>query len=316
VLKTDWKDDKLSSSMNGQRQYIEIENSNGTVSFSDVSEYDQVGDEFGAKELNELGAEINQMYTDTQQASDMAQASAESARQSAENAMASTPEGYQNFVNSTNEHLSTLDGKMQNFNTYENYTVVDSVSNNHITRLQVASDSHQSYLFNHEEGTDDWFGETLSTYLNAPTGVDILTYICDTSIFSEGTRKLVRGYNSVNSPLNNDDNDFYYDVIKGPVAWFKVIAYDVRSTNIYINEKINNVWQGWKPIRCDMIQGTLSAGATSVTITDSRITTDATYDIYASKFGISPTAVTVNNGSMILTFDKQTEPITVGVKIV
>jgi hypothetical protein len=205
---------------------------------------------------------------------------------------------------------------MQNFNTYENYTVVDSVSNNHITRLQVASDSHQSYLFNHEEGTDDWFGETLSTYLNAPTGVDILTYICDTSIFSEGTRKLVRGYNSVNSPLNNDDNDFYYDVIKGPVAWFKVIAYDVRSTNIYINEKINNVWQGWKPIRCDMIQGTLSAGATSVTITDSRITTDATYDIYASKFGISPTAVTVNNGSMILTFDKQTEPITVGVKIV
>jgi hypothetical protein len=91
VLKTDWKDDKLSSSMNGQRQYIEIENSNGTVSFSDVSEYDQVGDEFGAKELNELGAEINQMYTDTQQASDMAQASAESARQSAENAMASTP---------------------------------------------------------------------------------------------------------------------------------------------------------------------------------------------------------------------------------
>lgn len=224
-------------------------------------------------------------------------------------------EGIADEIESQNEHLSTLDGKMQNFNSYENYTVVDSVNGNHRTRLQVASDSYQAYLFNHEENSDYWFGETISTYLDAPNNVDILAYVSNTDIFRWSTRKLVHGFNSVNSPLNNDDNDFYYDVIKSSNDWFKVIAYDVRSTNIYINEKINNVWQGWKPIRCDMITGTLSAGSTSITLTDSRITTDSVFRFFTSKFGVSPTACTVNNAAVILTFEKQTEPITVGVKL-
>ncbi len=94
----------------------------------------------------------------------------------------------------------------------------------------------------------------------------------------------------------------------------------MTRNGIYTNQKIfvKNGTNELKEVATvsPMITGTLSAGSTSVTLTDSRITTDATYDIYASKFGISPNAVTVNNGSMILTFDKQTEPITVGVKIV
>lgn len=64
-----------------------------------------------------------------------------------------------------------------------------------------------------------------------------------------------------------------------------------------------------------MIKGTLSAGATSITLTDSRITTNSIFRFFTSKFGVSPTACTVNSGAVILTFEKQTEPITVGVKL-
>lgn len=64
-----------------------------------------------------------------------------------------------------------------------------------------------------------------------------------------------------------------------------------------------------------IVSGTLSANATQVTLSDSNIKTDSYIDIYASKFGIAPTEVTVNNGSCILTFEKQSSPTTIAIKI-
>lgn len=67
--------------------------------------------------------------------------------------------------------------------------------------------------------------------------------------------------------------------------------------------------------KLSMITGTLSAGSTSITLTDERITTDSVFRFFTSKFGVSPTGATVNNGSIILTFEAQSEPLTVGVKL-
>lgn len=54
VLKTDFKNDILSESMNGKRRYKETSNSDGSISLDDVSTYDQVGSDFGAAEMNEV----------------------------------------------------------------------------------------------------------------------------------------------------------------------------------------------------------------------------------------------------------------------
>lgn len=56
-MKTDWKDDMFS----GQRKYNVTQNSDGSQSFTDVTAYTQEGDAFGAKELNEIGAEVNKI---------------------------------------------------------------------------------------------------------------------------------------------------------------------------------------------------------------------------------------------------------------
>lgn len=53
-MKTDWKDDVFE-----QRKYNMTNNSDGTVSLEDVTEYSQQGDSFGAKELNAIGEELN-----------------------------------------------------------------------------------------------------------------------------------------------------------------------------------------------------------------------------------------------------------------
>jgi len=60
---------------------------------------------------------------------------------------------------------------------------------------------------------------------------------------------------------------------------------------------------------------TLTAGQTSITITDSRITTDSALSFYTSVYGVNPTEVSVATGSVTLTFDEQDADMTVGVRV-
>ena len=60
ALPTNYKDDVLGDSMGGKRRYRMIENSDGTVSFDDVTEYTQFGSNFGAKQINETNEAVNQ----------------------------------------------------------------------------------------------------------------------------------------------------------------------------------------------------------------------------------------------------------------
>lgn len=55
ALKTNYKEDVFS----GNRKYNMINNGDGTVSFEDVTDYSQVGDTFGAADINETNSAIN-----------------------------------------------------------------------------------------------------------------------------------------------------------------------------------------------------------------------------------------------------------------
>ena len=55
-MKTDWKDDIFT-----QRKLRLTENSDGTVTPEDATDYTQRGDSFGAKELNTIGEEVNEI---------------------------------------------------------------------------------------------------------------------------------------------------------------------------------------------------------------------------------------------------------------
>ena len=60
-LRTDFKDDILDSS-NYKRKYKQVANNDGTFSFQDETTYQQVGSDYGAKEVNEERAAINNIY--------------------------------------------------------------------------------------------------------------------------------------------------------------------------------------------------------------------------------------------------------------
>lgn len=59
ALRTDYKNDELNTAVNTERQFEEVTNPNGTKSYRDVTDYSQVGDDFGADLVNSQNAEIN-----------------------------------------------------------------------------------------------------------------------------------------------------------------------------------------------------------------------------------------------------------------
>ena len=63
------------------------------------------------------------------------------------------------------------------------------------------------------------------------------------------------------------------------------------------------------------LQGTLTAGQTSITFTDSVINSSRTIDFYSDVYGVSPTDILIETGSLTLTYAKQVNDITVKVRI-
>lgn len=59
TLPVNYQDDILNSAMSGKRRFRMINNSDGTVSFEDVTTYDQVGSNFGAGQINATNAAVN-----------------------------------------------------------------------------------------------------------------------------------------------------------------------------------------------------------------------------------------------------------------
>lgn len=63
------------------------------------------------------------------------------------------------------------------------------------------------------------------------------------------------------------------------------------------------------------VSGTLTAGSTSLTLSDAAITTSSTLQFFTDIFGVAPTAATVSTGSVTLTFEAQASNMTVKVRV-
>lgn len=78
-------------------------------------------------------------------------------------------------------------------------------------------------------------------------GTDILNASIDDGKFPLMERKNVRVFNSPTSPYALGDDDFIYEVIKtSDNKFYRIIAHDMRSTNTFINSRVNDVYTGWK----------------------------------------------------------------------
>lgn len=82
-----------------------------------------------------------------------------------------------------------------------------------------------------------------------------------------------------------------------------------------VQNKVVNTELAKKANKPTVVTGTLSAGSTSITLTNNAITTDSVIDIYTSVYGVNPINVTDSNGSITLTFDAQSSNVTIRVEV-
>ena len=85
-----------------------------------------------------------------------------------------------------------------------------------------------------------------------------------------------------------------------------------NSTEFVFN---GTVWQEFGAAST-LFTETLTAGDTTITITDSQIAIGSTIDIYTDVYGLEPNNVAVTAGQIVLTFDAQGVDIHVKVKVI
>lgn len=96
------------------------------------------------------------------------------------------------------------------------------------------------------------------------------------------------------------------------------------STNDYTDTDKNKVSKlpedtntalGKKADKPTVLTGTLAAKATSLALSNAAIKESSIIDIYTDKYGVSPTAVDVDDGKITMTFEAQTVTINIRVEV-
>lgn len=88
-------------------------------------------------------------------------------------------------------------------------------------------------------------------------------------------------------------------------------AYNFNS----LNTTSKNVIGAVNELKGTELTAVLSAGSTTVTISNAAILTTSTVDIYVDKYRISPEDVTVTTGQIVLTFAEQASDLNIKVVI-
>ena len=92
-------------------------------------------------------------------------------------------------------------------------------------------------------------------------------------------------------------------------------ATEVQSAIDEVNQKVDDI--PTVSVDVEVQRGTLTAGTTSValTFTEQTIGANTLVDVYTDTYGVDPTAITISNNVVTLTFDAQASDVAVGVKV-
>lgn len=89
------------------------------------------------------------------------------------------------------------------------------------------------------------------------------------------------------------------------------LGFCTDTKEIYVGDGSENTLVGG----AITITGTLAAGSTSLTFSNSLIATSSTIDIYTSTYGVNPASVTLSAGKVVLTFEAQSAALNVKVEV-
>lgn len=153
-------------------------------------------------------------------------------------------------------------------------------------------------------------GQQATGYASGKTTVEDISNVVNNSIQYSGlntTAKTILG--AINELLAGGGGG------GSSVSWSQIVSTGTKIAEITINGATTNVYAPTSSGGYTEVTGTLTAGNTSVTLSDASITTSSTIDVYTDTFGVNPTAVSVSTGSVTLTFPAQASNVGVKVRV-
>ncbi len=136
TLPVNFKDDILNAGMDGKRKFTITQNTDGTYSIEDVTQYDQIGSNFGSAQINATNTAVNASADASKIIDDLATVAA------------NTQEGYMagalalKEVNQSLNSTSMLTLTIQNKTASNNFTLsLENIDSNDFLLIQLQSNS-------------------------------------------------------------------------------------------------------------------------------------------------------------------------------
>lgn len=156
--------------------------------------------------------------------------------------------------------------------------------------------------------------------INGTTNVTTTVYV-KKYVVSETTTTLSSGiisYDDTKANLGTDNLQGAIEKLDNKIDGIEQTAINTSYNNTASGLSATNVQGAIDEIKSEngfSLTSTLTAGATSLTFTNSKITTNSTVDIYSSVYGVNPKTVTLSNGSIAMTFKAQLSDVSVKVVV-
>lgn len=199
------------------------------------------------------------------------------------------------------------------------YEMLDLVNYNGTSWL---SKKHSQGIAPSEETGEYWFNFLGVTINETPVVNNLTTTTAGYVLDARQGKVLMDAINSANTKVGKVESSVtnLQTSLSGTQTTLATTQSSLASTQTSLNEAKTTLTTLSNSVsalqsNATVTKGTLAVGATSIVLSNSKITTSSVLSIYTSVWGVNPKTVTVASGKVTLTFDAQTVAVEVGVRV-
>lgn len=290
VLPVNYQDDIVASSMGGKRRYNLINNPDGTVSLEDVTEYTQVGSDYGAKDINETNTAVNACYSSSEVDSKLnAKINTSNIINTASTLLSATDvnqiagavgiKGLKDYI--PTKQIASYSGDFNSMETgifkctlsaCKNYppnladTTVTVLSYANALQIVVSNGNGADYTAyrRYDGGWQAWVVEGASCNFNDSYKAGLVTdalYVDFTSPYGSAnrTRRVDRAYGSYNLPKGCQFGVREVSWLGANWVVVRITGVDTASRpRIWLTEYSNGAWKSWSMLTQGLDRGSVS----------------------------------------------------------
>jgi hypothetical protein len=198
------------------------------------------------------------------------------------------------------------------WNANETYEMLDLVNHNGSSWL---SKSHSIGIAPSDEASDYWFNFLGITINETPVANNLTTTTAGYVLDARQGKVLMDAINSANTKVGKVESSV--TTLQSSLSGTQTTLASTQTSLAEAKTTLTTLSSSVSALQSNatITKGTLAVGATSIVLSNSKITTNSILSIYTSVWGVNPKTVAVASGKVTLGFDAQTVAVEVGVRV-